>query len=56
VQEHRDNGLKHSTNSLSITRNSCKACPICCYKALLKVNLVTDAYKSISLDLPTNCC
>jgi len=54
VQE--DSELQHSTNPLSITCDSCKACPICCYKALLKLNLFTDAYKSISLELPISCC
>jgi len=56
VQEDSDNELEDSTNPLSITCNSCKPCPVCCYKALLKLNLFTDAYKSISLDLLTSCC
>jgi len=56
VQEDSDNELEHRTNPLSITCNSCKIYPICCYKALLKLDLFTNAYKSISLDLPTSCC
>jgi len=43
VHEDSDNELEHSTNHLSITCNSCKACPICCCKALLRLNLFTDA-------------
>jgi len=56
VQEDSDNELEHSTNPLCITCNSCETCPVCCYKALLKLNFFTDAYKSISFDLPTSCC
>ena len=33
----------------SSTCKSCTACPLCCYKVLLKLNLFTDAYKSIGL-------
>ena len=29
--------------------SSCQACPLCCYKVLLKLNLFTDAHKSIVL-------
>ena len=54
VQKDSDN--ENRTNPLCTRCKSCKGCPICCYNALLKLNLFTDAYKSILSDLPTSCC
>ena len=45
VQEGSDNELEHSTSPLSITYDSCKPYPICCYKVLLQLNLFADADK-----------
>ncbi|KAJ8042673.1 hypothetical protein HOLleu_09490 [Holothuria leucospilota] len=36
-------------DGVSSSSDSCKDCPICCYKVLLNLNLLTDAYKSIGL-------
>ena len=49
MQEDSDSDSEHDRKTLSITHKSCKACPLCCYKVLLKLNLFTDAYKSIGL-------
>ena len=47
VQESSDSESENNCNTSS--KESCKECPLCCYKMLLKLNLLTDAYKSIAL-------
>lgn len=45
-ENHDDNDLRSDMPS---TCDSCKACPLCCYKVLLKLNIFSDAYRSIGL-------
>ena len=40
------NSEQHEEHS---STESCKNCPVCCYKVLLKLDLFTDAYKGIGL-------
>ena len=38
-----------SIGNTTCTRESCKQCPLCCYKVLLKLDLLTDAYNNLGL-------
>ena len=38
-----------SIENTTCTRESCKQCPLCCYKVLLKLDLLTDACKNLGL-------
>lgn len=49
LQEDIEHESEEDNETLTSTCKSCKACPLCCYKVLLKLNLFTDAYKSIGL-------
>ena len=49
VQDYSDSEDEPDGETSSNTCKTCKACPLCCYKVLLKLNLLTDAYKSIGL-------
>ncbi|KAJ8022901.1 hypothetical protein HOLleu_37926 [Holothuria leucospilota] len=44
-----DSDGESEQDGVSSSSKSCKDCPLCCYKVLLKLNLLTDAYKSIEL-------
>ncbi|PIK34269.1 hypothetical protein BSL78_28908 [Apostichopus japonicus] len=47
LQEESDGESEQDRESFS--SESCKDCPLCCYKVLPKLNLFTVAYKSIGL-------
>ena len=48
VKEQNDSD-QEQVGTTESTCKSCKDCPLCCYKVLLQLNLLTDAYKSIGL-------
>ena len=46
IKEDNDSDQEQVGTTVS-TCKSCRDCPLCCYKVLLQLNLLTDAYKSI---------
>lgn len=44
-----DSDGESEQDEMSSSSESCKECLLCCYKLLLKLNLLTDAYKRIRL-------
>ena len=49
LQEDSDDEPGSEKRIENLSHESCKGCPLCCYKGLLNLNLFTDAYKSIGL-------